>query len=1123
MFKNNECGNAMTLSTSRQQFLAYETQNPEDIQYGRRGGIFISNCICICFIILAIIVSVIVGFLVYFITSSKVTQKSENFWAEMEPFGQSNKPAVDLRLPTTIVPSFYRLKLKPDLINSNFSGEVYITLRPNRRTKEIILHSKNLSISSKARLTEQIYEKVETIYGTRRKRDTAVEATVTLENSTNIAPSITTLTDNVTTVTENITTPSENLTSFTDIVTTPANSVTAQETGMKTPEITTEGPIIPVETQVTHSSVRDIKILGITEGTGDRLVILLETALRADVDYILELSFKGNISNSLTGFYKSTYINKDKEVRSLGVTQFEPTSARAAFPCFDEPAFKAKFEISIAHPDNITVLSNMKVSSQDPIPDQPNWKWTHFERSVDMSTYLVAYVLSDFQSLETSYKSKDNVTKPIKIWTRPELIGKAKYALAITPKLLDYYEDVFGVPYALDKLDLIAIPDFSSGAMENWGLITFRETTLLFDEVESPPRDKQNVAIDIAHELAHQWFGNLVTMKWWNDLWLNEGFATYIEYVGVDRIEPEWKMFESFSRDKMDLLRMDALKNTSPVSRQVVDASEISQKFDEISYTKGANLIRMLNHTVSESLFQKGLATYLNTWKYSNAEENDLWEAMSTAVQADPSLAGQSVVEFMNSWTRQAGYPVVKVNRNYQTGVVEVEQRLFSSTKEPYQKMIDQLWHIPISYTAMDAPLDQWSTAPKTWLKDRIGVFKPNLTKDQALYVNVDAIGYYRVNYDQRNWELLANALKKDHYKSPITKAQLIDDAFNLAKTSQLNYSYALGMATCVSDGEESKTVWDLLLNNMAFLRYNLRTTSGFLYFQDFMRSLLSKQLERLNFGLDKPKDDNEAFLIENLVMWECYMESPRCLDWAKAQFDSWVKQTDLNNNPIPSYLRSLVYNMAVRYGGRREFEFLWNVFVNSTDPYVKSIIINNLPSTRVESLITTLLEKSLSEIPKQYAVAVWSVEPPIGSQIAQNFLINNFDRVYSKFTEMDPFMFPAVLNGAFGFITTNEELDKLKSFALSHKEKLIPMSQTLQKLVDTAQLRIEWVGKHAKGINKWLKDYVTDKLQSNKRETTTTPVPIPYLNNNTSNNTGNGTTDNTPTIDNTTIPETKS
>lgn len=219
-----------------------------------------------------------------------MTEKSGDYWDEMEPFGQSNSPSPDLRLPTTIVPSFYRLKIKPNLEHSNFSGEVYITLRPNRRIKEIILHSKNLSISTNARLTEQIYEKVETIYSTRRKRDTSVEATVTLENNT------TTLAPNIPT----------------DVV---KNNVTTQKPTVNQTQITTSSPNLPVDTQVTHSSLHDIRILGILEGTGDRLIILLETALRADVDYILSLSFKGNISNSLTGFYKSTYTNNNKEVK----------------------------------------------------------------------------------------------------------------------------------------------------------------------------------------------------------------------------------------------------------------------------------------------------------------------------------------------------------------------------------------------------------------------------------------------------------------------------------------------------------------------------------------------------------------------------------------------------------------------------------------------------------------------------------------------------------------------------------------------------------------------------------------------------------------------------------------
>ncbi|XP_059049682.1 aminopeptidase N-like [Achroia grisella] len=1071
----------MTLSNSRQQFLAYESHGADDIQYGRKGGMFVSTCVCVSLVILSVIVAALVGVLVYFITYFKISHgQTTEFWDETEPFGLANSPSPDLRLPSSVVPSFYRLKLTTDLENSNFSGEVYITIRANQRVKEIILHSKNLSINADAKLTEQIYEKFDVLLG-RSKRDISENITVPLV-------------DNVTsTVVENITessTRNETTENGTIVTETPI-SIEPDTT-----HVTETTPMTPIDTQITHSTVRNIKILSITESTGDRLILTLASSLTPNVDYTLQLSFKGDISNSLTGFYKSTYTNSQQEVKKLGATQFEPTSARAAFPCFDEPAFKAKFEISIAHPTNITALSNMKVINEEPITERPGWQWTHFDRSVNMSTYLVAYILSDFKSLNTTYLSKDNITKPIRVWTRPELIDKAKYAISITPKLLDYYEDLFGVPYALDKLDLIAIPDFSSGAMENWGLITFRETTLLFDEKEGVPRDKQNVAIDIAHELAHQWFGNLVTMRWWTDLWLNEGFATYVEYVGVDRIEPSWNMLESLTRDKMDLLRSDALKNTSPVSRKVIDASEISQKFDEISYTKGSNLIRMLNHTITEDLFHKGLVIYLNDWKYTNAEENDLWAAMSKATAALPDFKELSLVKFMNSWTRQAGYPVVNVIRNYETGEVEFQQRLFTSTKEPYQNMVDQLWHIPISYTALTtAARNEWSAQPKLWLSERAKTVILPVNQSQALYINVDAVGYYRVNYDKKNWELLSKALKSGHVNSPITKAQLIDDAFNLAKAAQLNYSYALGLTTCVIDGEDAKIVWDLLLNNMGFLRHNLKATSGFIYFQDYMRLILKTQLERLNYGLEKPKNDNEAFLIENLVMWECFVESPRCLRWARDEFNKWANQTDINNNPIPSYLRSLVYNIVLKHGGREEFEFLWNVFLNSTDPTVKSIVINNLPSTSREGLITMLLEKSITEIPKQYAIAAWTVEAPLGTRLAQDFLINNFRRVYDRFTAMDPFMFPTVLSGAFGFISNIDELNKLKSFAMQHKEELLPMSQTLQKLIDAATLRIEWIKRYSADINRWFQDYVTSK--SSPVPVTNVTTPVPYSPNN--------------------------
>ncbi|CAH2105893.1 unnamed protein product [Euphydryas editha] len=1018
-------------------------------------------------------------FLLVICDSKTVSQKSGEFWDDNDPFGQTETQSPDLRLPTLVVPSFYRLKIKADLENSSFTGDVYITIKANKKVKEIILHSKNLTINGNVILTEQIYEKVETLTAKKVKREISNDSVT--ENNNNFTTisieensTATTITNEI--ITSNDTEKIKNPTSVAQEITTP----------------------LPIDAQVTHSHVRNINITSVVFDSGDRLVLSLASPLIPDVDYTLQISFAGNIQNSLTGFYKSSY-TENNEIRQLAVTQFEPTSARAAFPCFDEPAFKAKFEISIGHRKNISVLSNMKVAAQEAIDTEPGWQWTHFERSVNMSTYLVAYVLSDFQSLETSYVSTDNITKTIRVWARPSFLPKANYALTITPKLLSYYEDLFGLPYALDKLDLIAIPDFSSGAMENWGLITFRETTLLFDEKAGVPRERQSVAVDVAHELAHQWFGNLVTMRWWTDLWLNEGFATFVEYVGVDHIEPSWSMLESFSRDKMDLLRSDALRGAAPVSRRVRNSDQIAQKFDEISYAKGASLIRMLNHTLSGALFRRGLRRYLHDWKYQNAEENDLWEAMSKATKSDPNFKDLSITEFMNTWTRQPGYPVVNVYRNYTTGLVTFQQKLFRSGEDDNVKR-KQLWRIPISYTIMDTPVRNWSTAPKLWLNEKTVTAQLPLNATQALYVNVGAIGYYRVNYDQANWELLSLALKTETARNPIAKAQLIDDAFNLAKVGQLNYNYALSLTTCVIDGEDSRIVWEIILNNMAFLKHNLGATSGYIYYQDYMNLLLKKQLEKLNYGLSQPKDDNEAFLVENLVVWECLMESPRCLRWARQLFTDWTQGPDRGDNPIPNYLRSLVYNMAVKYGGRQEFDLMWNMFLNATDPNLRSLIISNLPSVRDEALLTLLLERSLSELPAQDAPSAWSVERG-GARVAQDFLLRHFERVRRRFASVDAFALQAVLNGAFGSVTTRAELARLKEFALQHKEELKPMSQTLQKIVDTAKLRIKWIDEFADGINEWFKKFVTDYADKTKTTTvspaltenitiSTTPVP---------------------------------
>ncbi|HEX3099456.1 MAG TPA: M1 family metallopeptidase, partial [Patescibacteria group bacterium] len=372
----------------------------------------------------------------------------------------------------------------------------------------------------------------------------------------------------------------------------------------------------------------------------------------------LHIHFRGLIQESLRGFYRSQYEYKGKTMR-IATTQFEATDARRAFPCFDEPSHKAVFEVSLVVPKHLTAISNtLEVAGHSATPVSlkhlSGYKVVKFTPTPKMSTYLLAYIIGDFEYIQTKTKAargKKGVN--IRVFTTPGKKKQAKFALDVAKRTLEFLNDYFKVPYPLPGLDLIAIPDFSAAAMENWGAVTFRESALLIDEQNSSFTSKQNVAYVIAHELVHQWFGNLVTMEWWTHLWLNESFATFMGFIAIDNIFPEWHIWTKFvMSDHASALQLDSLVNTHPIEVEVHHPDQIAEIFDAISYEKGGSVLRMLLHYIGAENFRNGLSYYLKKHSYKNTESIHLWQAFE-------KVSGKPVSKFMAKWVGEPGYPVV--------------------------------------------------------------------------------------------------------------------------------------------------------------------------------------------------------------------------------------------------------------------------------------------------------------------------------------------------------------------------------------------------------------------------------------------------------------------------------
>ena len=449
----------------------------------------------------------------------------------------------------------------------------------------------------------------------------------------------------------------------------------------------------------------------------------------------LRMTYTGELNDKLRGFYRSQYTNPEGETAYLATTQFEATDARRALPCWDEPAVKATFKVTLNIPAEMEAVSNTPIIEDKAGPTEGT-RTVVFDQTPVMSTYLLAFVIGDLSHVEK--EAADGTV--VAVWTTRGKERQGDFALDTSVKLLSFFNDYFGIRYPLPKLDHLAIPDFAAGAMENWGCVTYRETALLVDADNSSAGTRQRVAEVVAHEMAHMWFGDLVTMQWWDDLWLNESFATWVGTKAVDWLFPEWSMWTQFvNMDTNRAFSLDGLKNSHPIEQEVANPAEVSQLFDAISYSKGGSVLRMLEHFLSANTFRVGLNIYLNRHSYQNARTVDLWTALEEA-------SGEPVTSMMGSWTGQMGFPVLDVAATPTNGglSLEIKQERFV-----YDSVLDdggaddeeQVWPVPVTVAAAGAGVTATLISAATGTIQVAAPQEPDWFK-----VNPDQTGFYRVN-----------------------------------------------------------------------------------------------------------------------------------------------------------------------------------------------------------------------------------------------------------------------------------------------------------------------------------------------------------------------------------------
>jgi puromycin-sensitive aminopeptidase len=509
----------------------------------------------------------------------------------------------------------------------------------------------------------------------------------------------------------------------------------------------------------------------------------------------LRLAFRGTLNDKLRGFYRSVYKDPSGVSRTMAATQFEATDARRAFPCWDEPSFKAVFAVTLAIDPALTAVSNTSIVSE---MLENGRKVVKFADSIVMSTYLVAFVVGELEHTEPTSVGR----VPLSVWCVPGKKRLAKFGQEIGAASLAFFEDYYGLPYPGDKLDLLAIPDFAAGAMENFGAITFRETALLVDETAASHAELERVADVVAHENAHMWFGDLVTMTWWNGIWLNEAFATFMEMLAVDAWKPEWQRWSTFGVSRAAALSLDGLHSTRPIEFPVTSPRDADAMFDVLTYEKGASVLRMLEQYLGPVVFREGVREYLRAHKFANADTGDLWAALGRSAQ-------QPIPAVMDGWIFRPGYPVVTVSRDAGGHLVLAQQR-FNYLREPLPPAHaepEQPWQVPVQLRVYAG---NQATEERVLLTEREARLRAGAGA-AAVVANAGGHGFYRVRYAP---DLLDALLQRLDRLAPIERFNLVNDSWALAVAGLIPLTAYLDLTARFRE-DRDRNVWSVLTSSL--------------------------------------------------------------------------------------------------------------------------------------------------------------------------------------------------------------------------------------------------------------------------------------------------------------------
>jgi puromycin-sensitive aminopeptidase len=804
----------------------------------------------------------------------------------------------------------------------------------------------------------------------------------------------------------------------------------------------------PTEEIVLHAADLEIEAVALSAGGRERAPVEQRSSAASETlvlrfgepvpagEAVLVLSWRGVISNGLRGMYLAA--------PGLAATQFEAADARRVFPCFDEPAFKARWKLAVEAPRAGAVLSNGKPVADE---DRGATRRVTFAETPPLPTYLVAMVVGDLDALP----ALSSRSVPVRTWATPEKLKLTGFGQDVAVEVLPRLEDYFGVPYAFGKLDQVGLPEFEAGAMENAGLITYREVALLLDPATASLAQKKRVAEVVTHELAHQWFGNWVTMAWWDDLWLNEAFATWMSFKIVDAWNPGWRVWLEFDQGKASALQLDALRSTHPIRAEVRSVAEAGEAFDLITYEKGGAVLRMIEGYLGEERFREGIRIYMRRHAMGNTVADDLWSALAEASR-------EPVVELANAWIGKPGFPLVTASRTGRT--LRLEQRRFFSDPADAAGAGEDAWPVPLVLK-----LGRGGAVREQRVLLRARSAEVQLEEEpDFLCANAGATGFYRVAMDAAGLAALRGNLSA---LAPAERIQLLSDEWALVRAGVRDIGEFLDLCAAFQ-GESDHAVLDELVSRLWTIEHRLVSDEDRPALQRLVASLFRPQLEAVGWGGAPSEPDavrlRRAAAVRALGM---VARDPAVIREASDRLDRWLAG---DRAALEPNLHDLAVTLAARAGDRVRFDRFHELFRKETDPAFRRRYLLALGAFEDPVLAAEGIERLYAQDGVPLQDTAFYAGSLLGNRVAREpawaRLRRSWDPLYGR-VKGAPMLIRRLIE-AIGALVERRHLDEAEAFLASHplEEARQAIAQTLERLRQEVSLR-ERAGE---SLSRWLR-----------------------------------------------------